>query len=80
MAADKSFGLGLNCGQTHCLECIKYVALDVEEHSREYEPWKRTLEMKNHTRRTQQVQEREHQRTREHLDVRNRYGTPRIFP
>ena len=31
--------LGLNCRQTHCLECIKDVALDVEEHSREYEPW-----------------------------------------
>ena len=31
--------LGLNCGKTHCLECIKDVALDVEEHSREYEPW-----------------------------------------
>lgn len=29
----------LNCGKTHCLECIKDVALDVEEHSREYEPW-----------------------------------------
>ena len=32
--------LGLsNRRQTHCLECIKDVALDVEEHSREYEPW-----------------------------------------
>jgi hypothetical protein len=29
----------LNRRQTHCLECIKDVALDVEEHSREYEPW-----------------------------------------
>ena len=32
-------GDNLNCRQTHCLECIKDVALDVEEHSREYEPW-----------------------------------------
>jgi hypothetical protein len=29
----------LNRRQPHCLECIKDVALDVEEHSREYEPW-----------------------------------------